>query len=134
MENFDLLPGQTEEAEFTVEEAHTAKSMGSGSGDILATPMLAAWMEATAGRLAARALPDGWQTVGSYIEIKHDAMTPAGEKVRVRAELGEKEGRELVFRIEAFDETGTVAEAVHKRILSKTAVLMRAMRQRKRKS
>ena len=47
-----------------VERAHSAKEIGSGDIDVLATPMLIALMEAAALAAVQTFLAPGWTTVG----------------------------------------------------------------------
>jgi fluoroacetyl-CoA thioesterase len=91
--------GAAREESFQVAEQHLAAFVGSGSLPVLATPWLAAFMENAAHSLLAEFLPPGSASVGVYLSLQHLAPTPAGAKVRVRAEVTAIEGRQVVFRI-----------------------------------
>ena len=101
----------------TVNEANTAKKMGSGTLDVFATPALIALMEETCWRSVADRLEDGCGTVGTLLEIRHTAPTPIGMDVTCESELVEVDGRRLVFTVQAHDEKGLVGEGRHERFV-----------------
>ncbi len=101
----------------TVNEANTAKTMGSGTLDVFATPALIALMEETCWRSVADQLEDGCGTVGTLLEIRHTAPTPIGMDVTCESELVEVDGRRLVFTVQAHDEKGLVGEGRHERFV-----------------
>lgn len=101
----------------TVTEANTAKTMGSGTLDVFATPAMIALMEQTAWRSVAPYLEEGSGTVGSYLDIHHNAPTPLGMTVTCESELIQAEGRKLTFRLTAYDEAGVVGEGTHERFI-----------------
>lgn len=101
----------------TVNEANTAKTMGSGTLDVFATPALIALMEETCWRSVADQLEDGCGTVGTLLEIKHTAPTPVGMDVTCESELTEVDGRRLVFTVQAHDAKGLVGEGRHERFI-----------------
>jgi fluoroacetyl-CoA thioesterase len=57
------------------------------------------------------------QTVGTKVELSHDAPTPPGCEVRVDVELLEVDGRRLVFRVEARDDAAVVCQGRHERFV-----------------
>ena len=101
----------------TVNEANTAKTMGSGTLDVFATPALIALMEETSWRSVADQLEDGCGTVGTLLEIRHTAPTPIGMDVTCESELVEVDGRRLVFTVQAHDAKGLVGEGRHERFV-----------------
>jgi predicted thioesterase len=112
-----IRTGLTSEITRLVQKRHLAPEWGSGLAPVLATPALVAFCEECA-RLAVDArLPEGQQTVGTRIDIRHLAATPQGMEVTVRAELIGVEGRRLNFRIEAWDATERIGEADHERCI-----------------
>lgn len=100
-----------------VKPEYTAKSLGSGGVDVLATPMLVALMEGAARDAVQASLPTGWTTVGTRVNIEHLAATPVGMKVTARARLTQVEGRRLVFDVEAYDEGEKVGQGQHERFI-----------------
>ena len=113
----ELVPGLVGEATCVVEERHTARHLGSGGVNVLATPIMIALME-EAGRNAVEPLLEpGQLTVGASLDVRHLAPTPLGMRVTARAELLKVEGRLLTFRVEAHDEREKVGEGTHVRAI-----------------
>jgi fluoroacetyl-CoA thioesterase len=113
----ELAPGLFAELEHTVVKSDTAQHWGSGLVPVYATPALVGLMESAAVRALAGRLPAGQTTVGGRIDVRHLAPTPAGMKVRARAELTVVDGRKLVFKIQAWDEVELIGEASHERFV-----------------
>ncbi|MGE4273166.1 MAG: thioesterase family protein [Desulfitobacterium sp.] len=111
----ELTLGAKGRAEKLVDQTNTAKTMGSGSLDVFATPALVAMMEEAA--VNALTLEDGQSSVGVALDIKHTAATPLDTKVWAVAELIEIDRRRLVFKLEAFDEKELIGTGVHERFL-----------------
>lgn len=103
--------------EVMVTEANSAKTMGSGTLDVFATPAMIALMEKTAWTSVAEHLEEGSGTVGTELNVKHVAATPLGMTVRCESELTEVDGRRLVFKVAAYDEAGLVGEGTHERFV-----------------
>ena len=61
--------------EVLVTEANTAKTMGSGTLDVFATPAMIALMELTAWKSVDHYLEEGNGTEGSYLVIKNNTQT-----------------------------------------------------------
>lgn len=112
-----LTVGLKGREEVLVSEANSAKTMGSGTLDVFATPSMTALMEQTAWKSVAPYLDEGCGTVGTRLEITHDAPTPLGMKVCCESELTEIDGRRLVFYVAAFDEKGKIGEGNHERFI-----------------
>ena len=100
-----LTVGIKGKEEIVVTDANSAKTMGSGTLDVFATPAMIALMEKTAWKSVAPYLEEGCGTVGTLLNVTHDAPTPLGMKVWCESELTEIDGRRLVFSVAAFDET-----------------------------
>ena len=112
-----LEPGATNTIAIVVDESMTADRFGNSGVQVLATPMLVSYFELAAHQLAMRALGPGQGTVGSHIDIRHLAATPIGMRVTFRATLTERDGRRLVFRVEADDEHERIGEGTHERFV-----------------
>jgi fluoroacetyl-CoA thioesterase len=112
-----LEPGATNTLTIVVDQSMTADRFGNTGVHVLATPMLVSYFELAAHQLAMPALQPGQGTVGSHIDIRHLAATPIGMRVTVRATLTERDGRRLVFRVEADDEREHVGEGTHERFV-----------------
>ena len=112
-----LEPGATNTLTVVVDESMTADRFGNTGVQVLATPILVSYFELAAHRLTMRALEPEQGTVGSRVDICHLASTPIGMRVTFRATLTEREGRRLVFRVEADDELERVGEGTHERFV-----------------
>ena len=86
-------------ASTVVTPENTAAAVGSGSLPVFATPYMIALMENAACNAIADALEDGQSSVGTKLDVSHDAATPVGMHVTAQAELIEVDRRRLVFRV-----------------------------------
>ncbi|MGQ9517116.1 MAG: thioesterase family protein [Anaerolineae bacterium] len=112
-----IRPGLHAEYTLIVAQEHTARHLGSGDVDVLATPEMVRMMERAAVMAVDQLLPDGYCTVGVRVDISHKAPTPVGMKVTARAELIAMDGRRLTFRVVAQDERGVIGEGIHERAI-----------------
>jgi predicted thioesterase len=92
--------------EFEVTEADTARALGSGEVDVLATPRLLAWCEATTMAALAEQLTPERTSVGSRVRLEHLAATAVGGLAVVTAELEHQDGRLVRFAVSAVDRAG----------------------------
>ena len=83
--------------ELVVEEADTARAMGSGDVDVLATPRVLAACEQACCLAVQHELAADETTVGMRVQLDHLAPVRVGTAVRVVANLDKVEGRRLVF-------------------------------------
>ena len=81
----DISAGMTGTAELIVGEEHTAPSIGSGRVHVLATPVMINLIEAAALAAIEDRLPEGTQSLGTHLSVRHIAATPVGMKVRALA-------------------------------------------------
>jgi predicted thioesterase len=114
MDNIKL--GLKEEQEFVVQEEHTAGHVGSGSLRVLATPSMIGFMERVARDLMERNLPDGYSSVGVWVDVRHLAATPVDARVRVSCEVTGVDGRKVDFSVQAWDEVEKIGEGRHQRV------------------
>jgi fluoroacetyl-CoA thioesterase len=116
-----LKPGRRGTAELTVRPEHTAPRVGSGRIAVLATPVLINVIEAAALDCVEHLLPDGHQSLGIHLDVRHFAATPVGMRVMATAELTRVAGRTLSFRVEARDEREIVGDGRHQRVVVNVA-------------
>lgn len=57
------------------------------------------------------------QTVGTHINVSHQAATPPGREVTAVVELIAVEGRKLVFEVEAHDGLDLISKGRHERFV-----------------
>ena len=92
-----LETGIRGEQSVPVTAVNTAKTMGSGTLDVFATPALVA--------------------LGTKLELEHTAPTPVGMTVTCESELVAVEGRKLTFKVSLHDEKGPVGGGTHERFV-----------------
>lgn len=112
-----LTPGTTHEITRTVTPDLTADALGNKGVMVFATPCVLTLIENACSELLAPHLPAGAATVGTVVEMKHFAATPAGMQVRAKATLLETDGRRYVFSVEVWDAKEKIAESRHERFL-----------------
>lgn len=93
----------------------TAQEVGSGSLLVYATPCMAALMEAAACEAIEKGLAEGETSVGIELNLQHTSATPVGMEVWAEAEVTAADGKIITFSIQAYDEAGTIGNAIHKR-------------------
>lgn len=59
----------------------------------------------------------GEQTVGTHINVSHEAATPVGFQVTATVEVTKVEGRKLTFKVEAHDGIDRIASGTHERFV-----------------
>lgn len=113
----ELKPGLTGTAETVVRETNTALAMGSGNLHVFATPSMIALMEQAACNAVAACLDEESTSVGTLVNITHDAATGMGKAVTATATLVEVQGRKLIFEITAADEDKQIGKGTHERFI-----------------
>ena len=116
-----LKPGLEGHAELVVGDEHTAPRIGSGRVRVLATPVMINLMEAAALDACENLIPDGHQSLGTRLDVRHIAATPVGMRVRATARLLSVDGRTLEFHVEAHDEKDLIGDGAHQRLVVNVA-------------
>ena len=114
-----LTTGIHGEQSVAVTNENTAKTMGSGTLDVFATPAMVALMEEAAWKCVAPELEPGMGTVGTLMNVQHTSATPLSMHVTAECELTEVDNRRLVFTVKAFDEAGPIGSGTHERFIVK---------------
>jgi predicted thioesterase len=107
--------------ELVVGDEHTAPRIGSGKVRVLATPVMINLIEAAALRAVEHLLPEGYQSLGTLLEVRHLAATPVGMRVRATASVESVSGRTIRFRVEARDEKELIGDGAHERVVVNVA-------------
>jgi predicted thioesterase len=116
-----LTIGLKGSARLRVAAEHTAPMIGSGKVPVLATPVMINVIEAAALAAVEHLLPNGHQSLGIHLDVRHFAATPIGMQVEATAELVAVEGRALSFRVEARDDREPIGSGTHQRIVVNVA-------------
>ncbi|MBN1658015.1 MAG: thioesterase family protein [Anaerolineae bacterium] len=112
-----VQPGLTGEVRLTVAREHTARHLGSGGVEVLATPQMVLLMERAGVAAVDHLLPEGYRTVGVHLDVRHLAPTPVGFEVVATATLLEVDGRRLTFAVTVHDGQEVVGEGTHHRFI-----------------
>jgi fluoroacetyl-CoA thioesterase len=116
-----IRPGLTGTASLVVAAEHTAPRVGSGRIAVLATPVMINVIEAAALAAVEHLLPEGHQSLGIRLDVRHFAATPVGLTVTATAEVTEVDGRTITFRVEARDDREVIGEGTHERVVVNVA-------------
>lgn len=100
-----------------VDESNIASTVGSGTVDVFATPMMIALVEKTASLSIQPYLEQGQSSVGTSVNMTHLSATPIGMKVWADTEVTEVDRRRIVFNVKTFDECGLIGEGTHERFI-----------------
>ncbi|AXT85601.1 thioesterase [Aeromicrobium sp. A1-2] len=84
----------------------TARALGSGDLDVLATPRVLAWCEEAT--CAALDLDAAQTSVGTRVDLEHLAASPVGARVTATATVVHTDGRLVRFQVAAHDAGGTL--------------------------
>ena len=109
--------GTSHTVSMVVDAAHTARAVGSGAIDVYATPMMIALMEQAATECLAQFLPREQSSVGTRVEVSHDAATPVGMRVSATATITATDRRRVDFIVEASDAAGKIGSGIHSRVI-----------------
>jgi fluoroacetyl-CoA thioesterase len=90
----------------TVTDDDTARALGSGDLEVLATPRVVAWCEEAT--CAALELEPHQTSVGTRIDLEHLAASPVGAVVTATATVVHTDGRLVRFQVSAQDAGGTL--------------------------
>ena len=112
-----IVPGLSGSAETVVTPDQTAPFVGSGRIAVLATPVMINLIEAAALAAIEHLLPAGHQSLGIHLNVGHYAATPVGMTLRATAEVTKIDGRNVEFRVEAFDDKERIGDGTHARVV-----------------
>ena len=87
--------------------------------NVFSTPSMISEMEETCRLLLKEQfIPDTeWDSVGTFVGIKHLAATPVGAEVLLKAKVTSVNGRRVMFDVEASDSVERIGEGGHERFI-----------------
>ena len=112
-----ITVGTKGRAETVVTRENTAAAVGSGLVPVFGTPFMIALMENAAVDALAPYMEAGQGSVGTHLDVSHDAATPIGLKVWAEAEVTAVDGKALTFSVTAYDEAGVIGKGTHNRFI-----------------
>jgi len=84
---------------------------------VFATPMMILMMENAALNAIRQFLDPGESAVGTKVDVSHLAATPVGHRVRAEAEVVGVIGRQVQFRVAAWDDAEQIGTGTHERMV-----------------
>ncbi len=105
-----LEPGMFIEKEILTTPDMAASRFHGSSPRVLSTPSLITFMQTTCADLMAPFLDKREMAVSTRLEMSHLASTPIGMNITIRAEIIRIEGKQIFFKVQAFDETEKIGE------------------------
>lgn len=113
----DIPVGAKGRVDGVVTRELTAAAIGSGTVEVFATPYMIAAMENASCEALRPYYGQGENSVGTKLEVTHDAATPVGMKYWAEAEVIEVDRRRVVLKVTAYDETGPIGGGLHERFI-----------------
>ncbi|MBS1857156.1 MAG: thioesterase family protein [Acidobacteria bacterium] len=95
--------------------------LGNEGARVLSTPHMIGLMEWTCRNVVKPLLGEGYDTVGTHVNVAHLGAAPIGMAVTFTAEVIAVDGRRVTFRVEAHDEKGKIGEGTHERTVINVA-------------
>lgn len=115
------MVGKSKTVKTTVETDKLACTVGSGALEVYATPMMLALMEKAASELLGELLEQGQTSVGTHLNVAHNAATPLGMEVEATATIVKQDGRKVEFEVVAKDAAGEIGKGTHTRFIVDSA-------------
>lgn len=94
---------------------------------VFATPMMVTAMENAALNAVRHYLDPDESAVGTVVNVRHLAATPAGHLVTATAEVTKVDGRRIEFNVSARDEIEEIGKGTHERMVVDLARLERRL-------
>jgi fluoroacetyl-CoA thioesterase len=94
---------------------------------VFATAYLVAFVEWTCLKALAPYLQPGQRTVGTRIDLSHDAATPIGMPATTEIELVAFDGRKLRFKVACRDARDPIGSGFHERFLIDAAKFLQKL-------
>lgn len=95
--------------------------IGLADARVLSTPAMIGLMEKTCRDTVLPLLDQGYDTVGTHVNVAHLAAAPLGSTVRVSVEVLAINDRRMEFRVEAATNQEKIAEGTHQRTIINVA-------------
>jgi fluoroacetyl-CoA thioesterase len=95
---------------------------------VLATPIMIMMMENAALNAIKPYLDAGESALGTRVDVRHLAATPAGRRVTGEAKVTNVDGRRIEFAVRATDGDEEIGAGTHERVVVELARLSERMR------
>lgn len=120
----DIPVGAQGKFELVVEPQHLASQFKDATlPAVFSTPVMIACMENAALNAIKAYLDHGETAVGTRVDVRHLAATPAGMHVRAEAHVTNVDGRRVEFAVHCRDEVEEIGSGTHERMVVDVARL-----------
>ena len=126
--------GTASEEKLLVTSEVAINFLGMDGARVLSTPHMIGYMERTARNTVLPLLDQGYDTVGTHVNVAHLAAAPMGMTVTFRAEVTGVVERRVQFRVEAWDEQEKIGEGTHERAIVNVAKFATRLAEKKAKA
>ena len=113
--------GTKGEQKLLVTSENAINFLGMEGARVLSTPHMIGYMERTCRDTVLPLLDEGYDTVGTHVNVFHLAAAPLGMAVTFRCEVTAVVERRVQFRVEAWDEKEKIGEGTHERAIINVA-------------
>jgi fluoroacetyl-CoA thioesterase len=117
----NLQIGTRGELDLVVSDENAISFLGVDGARVLATPYLIYYLEMAARNSVKPLLDEGFDTVGTRVNVRHLAATPMGMRVHFQSELTGIDDNRLLFKVEAFDDKEKIGAGTHERAVVNVA-------------
>ena len=110
--------GATKDRKIKVSQNQSTTFLWEGE-NVFSTPSMISEMEETCRLLLKEQFipQEQWDSVGTFVEIKHLAATPVGAEVLLKAKVYSVNGRRVMFDVDALDKIEKIGEGRHERTI-----------------
>jgi fluoroacetyl-CoA thioesterase len=110
--------GATKERKIRIDSNQSTSFLWEGE-NVFSTPSMISEMEETCRLLLKEQfITDAeWDSVGTFVEIRHLAATPIGAEVLLKANVILVNGKRVMFNVEASDRIEKIGEGRHERFI-----------------
>jgi predicted thioesterase len=113
----EIRKGTVHEQPLLVTPETAIDYLGGEESRVLSTPHMILWMEITARNCIKPFLAEGYDSVGTMVNVRHLAATPVGMAVRFIARVEAVDGNRVLFSVEAHDEKELIGTGTHERYI-----------------
>ncbi|MGD9723772.1 MAG: thioesterase family protein [Pirellulales bacterium] len=111
----NIQPGMSGTETTVVTREVTVAHFHSAMPEVYGTPFMIYLMEVAASNAIQSALPAGWVSVGTEVNVKHLAATPVGRTVIATAKVIAVTERQITFEVAAHDGVDKIGSGTHAR-------------------
>jgi predicted thioesterase len=117
----NIIIGTKREETLLVTTEVAISFLGLEDARVLATPQMIRYMEWTSRNLVLPLLDDGYDTVGTHVNVYHRAAAPIGSVVTFVSEISAVQDRRVEFRVTATWEEELIGEGTQERTIVNVA-------------